>query len=87
MTYFLCKSCPISEARFYWLISFFLLVSIFVERYCFVVIVYKVKWYGYVLIIVVITLNMLFTLCKMKINKSIALKNERNAVKEKHLYD
>lgn len=39
-----------------------LLLSIFTERYCFIVTVYKMKYYGYVLIITVIALNCIFNL-------------------------
>lgn len=39
-----------------------LLVSIFLERYCFIVTVYKMKMYGYVLILLVISLNCVFNL-------------------------
>jgi hypothetical protein len=87
MTYFLFKRCQISENRYFWLVSFLLAIGIFVERYCFIVIVYKVKWYGYVLIVVVIIINMLFTLCKWKINKSIRLKQEQNAPIVKRMYE
>lgn len=39
-----------------------LLLSIFAERYCFIVTVYKMKYYGYVLILIVTALNCIFNL-------------------------
>ncbi len=39
-----------------------LIVSIFLERYCFIVTVYKMKYYGYVLILIVTALNCIFNL-------------------------
>jgi len=39
-----------------------LLISITLERYCFIVTVYKMKYYGYVLIITVIAFNCVFNL-------------------------
>lgn len=39
-----------------------LVVSIFFERYCFIVTVYKMKFYGYVLILIVTALNCIFNL-------------------------
>jgi len=37
-----------------------LLAAIFFERYCFIVVVYKTKYYGYVLILLVIAINCVF---------------------------
>jgi len=49
-----------------------LLLSIFTERYCFIVTVYKMKYYGYVLILSVIALNCIFNLilAQMRMEKT-----------------
>ena len=38
------------------------------ERYCFIVIIYKVKYYGYVLILIVIFFNFLFNVARKHLN-------------------
>lgn len=43
-----------------------LLIAAFMERYCFIVTVYKMKYYGYVLIMIVIALNCVFNLILTK---------------------
>lgn len=46
-----------------------LVVSVFTERYCFVVQVYKTKYFGYLLILFVIFLNMIFQSLQASIRK------------------
>mmetsp|Transcript_44947 Transcript_44947/g.43525 ORF Transcript_44947/g.43525 Transcript_44947/m.43525 type:complete len:135 (+) Transcript_44947:104-508(+) len=46
-----------------------LLISIFMERYCFITTVYKTKFYGYVLIFIVILLNAIFNYVNMKVRE------------------
>ena len=43
-----------------YILLFFLVIALFLERYCFVIAVYKTKNYGYVLILVVIFFNSIF---------------------------
>lgn len=42
------------------LVTGFLIMSLLMERFCFLVTVYKTKYYGYVLILIVIMLNCIF---------------------------
>jgi hypothetical protein len=42
-----------------------LVLGAFFERYCFIMILYKTKYYGYVLILIVIFFNFLFNFAKM----------------------
>jgi ABC-type thiamin/hydroxymethylpyrimidine transport system permease subunit len=44
-------------------------LTIFVERYCFIVVVYKAKYYGYVLILMVIFLNVIFNYFNAKLRE------------------
>lgn len=44
-----------------------LVIAISLERYCFIVTVYKMKYYGYVLIMIVIALNCVFNLLLTKL--------------------
>jgi len=44
-----------------------LFFAIFLERFCFVVVVYKTKYYGYVLILLVIGVNCVFNFIIFKI--------------------
>ena len=46
-----------------------LVVSVFTERYCFLVQVYKTKYFGYLLILFVIFLNMIFQSVQASIRK------------------
>ena len=50
-------------------ITVFLLLSLFLERYCFITTVYKTKYYGYVLILLVIGLNCVFNLILSRLRK------------------
>jgi len=47
----------------------FLFLSLFFERYCFISTVYKTKYYGYVLILMVIGLNCLLNMLILKLRK------------------
>lgn len=61
-TYFIFKSFRMSHQSMIRCTTAALLLSIFTERYCFIVTVYKMKFYGYVLILIVIALNCIFNL-------------------------
>jgi len=42
------------------LVTCFLVLALVMERFCFIVTVYKTRYYGYVLILIVIFLNCIF---------------------------
>ena len=46
-----------------------LMVSLIMERYCFIVTVYKTKYYGYVLILIAIFLNCVFNFLLTRLRK------------------
>ena len=54
------RRCKVQWTTFYILTTAILLLAIFMERFCFIVIVYKSKYYGYVLILLVISMNCVF---------------------------
>ena len=60
MTYFMFRSLKLKKTTMVRVMTLLLVVSLFMERYCFIVTVYKTKYYGYVLILIVIFLNCLF---------------------------
>lgn len=60
MTYFVFRSLKLKKTTMITVMTILLVVSLIMERYCFLVTVYKTKYYGYVLILVVIGLNCLF---------------------------
>ena len=60
MTYFVFRSLKLKKTTMITVMTILLVVSLIMERYCFLVTVYKTKYYGYVLILVVIGLNGLF---------------------------
>ena len=46
-----------------------LMVSLIMERYCFIITVYKTKYYGYVLILIAIFLNCVFNFLLSRLRK------------------
>ena len=60
MTYFVFKSLRLKKTSMVRLMTLLLVLSLIMERYCFIITVYKTKYYGYVLILIVIFLNCLF---------------------------
>ena len=56
------RSVKVTKQTLIGLTTAALLVFIFMERYCFIVTVYKMKYYGYVFILIVIALNSVFNL-------------------------
>ena len=52
--------------------TFFLAFALFMERFCFIVTVYKTKYYGYVLILIVIFLNCIFNfiISRLRVEKT-----------------
>ena len=67
MSYFVFRSFKMSHNNMIKCTTAALVVAIFLERYCFIVTVYKMKYYGYVLIMVVIALNCVFNLLLTKL--------------------
>jgi hypothetical protein len=57
MTYFLFRSLRLKKKTMVILMTGFLILSLLLERFCFIVTVYKTRYYGYVLILIVIALN------------------------------
>jgi len=51
------------------LVTGLLLLALFMERFCFIVTVYKTKYYGYVLILIVILLNCIFNFVLSRIKR------------------
>ena len=51
------------------LVTGLLLVALFMERFCFVVTVYKTKFYGYVLILIIIMFNCIFNFVLSRLGK------------------
>lgn len=51
------------------LMTGFLVISLLMERFCFIVTVYKTRYYGYVLILIVIMLNCIFNFALTRLRK------------------
>jgi hypothetical protein len=51
------------------IVTVLLIIALFAERYCFIVSVYKTKYFGYVLILIVISLNTVFNFLNAKLRK------------------
>ena len=66
-TYFVLRRFRMTRQNMIKCTTAALLVAIFLERYCFIVTVYKMKYYGYVLIMIVIALNCVFNLLLTKL--------------------
>ena len=69
MTYFLFRSWRLKKSSLTLLVTAFLVLSLLMERFCFIVTVYKAKYYGYVLILIVIFLNCIFNYVLMQLRK------------------
>ena len=67
MTYFVFRRFRMTHKNMIKCTTIALLVAITLERYCFIVTVYKMKYYGYVLIMIVIALNCVFNLLLTKL--------------------
>lgn len=66
LTWFMHRSIIVRRRTLINLATVSLVVSLFMERYCFIVTVYKTRYYGYVLILTVFALNMLFSFVVLK---------------------
>ena len=51
------------------IVTIMLIIALFAERYCFIVTVYKTKYFGYVLILFVILLNAIFNFINVNVRK------------------
>ena len=69
MTYFLFKSWRMKKGTLTALVTGFLILSLLMERFCFIVTVYKTRYYGYVLILIVIMLNCIFNFALTRLRK------------------
>lgn len=71
MTYFLFRSLRLRKKTMISVMTGFLILSLLMERFCFIVTVYKTKYYGYVLILIVIFLNCVFNfaLTRLRVKK------------------
>lgn len=61
-TWFIVKQWRVKKTTYITLCTGFLILSLFFERYCFITTVYKTKYYGYCLILIVIGLNCMFNM-------------------------
>lgn len=68
-TYFIFKSWSMPIKQYIYILLVLLAIALFMERYCFVVAVYKTKNYGYVLVLTVIFFNSLFLFLISKLRK------------------
>lgn len=59
-TYFIFKSWKMPLKQYVRILIFFLVIALFMERFCFVVAIYKGKNYGYILILLVFMFNACF---------------------------
>ena len=59
-TYFIFKSWKMPLSKYIRILLVFLSIALFMERFCFVVAIYKGKNYGYVLILLVFLCNTSF---------------------------
>ena len=60
MSFFLFRSWRMRRTTLTALVTCFLVLALVMERFCFIVTVYKTRYYGYVLILIVIFLNCIF---------------------------
>ena len=60
MSYFIVKSWRMRKRTLTTVVTILLTLALFMERFCFIVSVYKTKYYGYVLILLVIMVNCIF---------------------------
>ena len=67
MTYFVFRSWRLRRNTLTIVVTCLLVLSLLMERFCFIVSVYKAKYYGYTLILIVIFLNCLFNLALAKL--------------------
>ena len=69
MSYFVFKSWRMRKKTLTMLVTLLLVISLIMERFCFIVTVYKTQYYGYTLILIVIFLNCIFNFVMMKLRE------------------
>ena len=69
MTYFVFRSMKLKKSSMVGVMTFLLVASLIMERYCFIVTVYKTKYYGYVLILIAILMNCVFNFLLSRLKK------------------
>ena len=77
MSYFLFKSWKLPLRNYIRILLFFLIVALFFERYCFAVAVYKTKNYGFMLILLIISINTVFLNIIKRVRKKKHIKRLR----------
>ena len=80
MSWFICRRCKMKRQTFFILTTVMLLAAIFFERFCFIVVVYKSKYYGYVLILLVIAINCVFNALLYKLKPGNQNKSKKNSI-------
>ena len=68
-SYFLFKSCRMRRTTLTALVTGFLVIALIMERFCFIVSVYKTRYCAYVLILIVIFLNCIFNFVLSRMQK------------------
>ena len=63
--------------KYIYILLAILCIALFFERYCFAIIVYKTKNYGYILIVLVIFFNSIFLNVIMRLRKKKHIKRLR----------
>ena len=81
MTYFIFKSWRVKKLLYVKLCLSFLILSLFFERFCFIMTVYKTKYSGYVLILLVIGLNCIFNMIILR------LRNQKQTKRLHEVFD
>ena len=69
MTYFLFKPLKLRKSTLTLVVTGFLVLSLLIERFCFITTVYKTRYYGYVLIMIVILMNCIFNFALTRMRK------------------
>lgn len=68
-SYFILKCCRMPLSKYINILMVILLVSMFMERFFFAVIVYKTKNYGYALLLLVLFFNSIFLYIMIKLRQ------------------
>lgn len=68
-SYLLLKRWPMSVQQKITIMTVFLILSVFFERFFFIIIVYKTKFFGYLLILFVIALNTVFHFVNQRLRR------------------
>ena len=77
MTYFIHKKWTLPLNQYILILLILLLIALFMERYTFIVVVYKTSNYGYLLISLVVALNCMFLYIIKRLRKKKHIKRLR----------